>query len=536
MKQVLAIPYEMRNNIGYPLKYDSKYKVAYFEGEELPDFLKDFLPQIFSYDWHINNKLNKTKPVFSYKQIWKAKDHQKEACALMQAAYKKNFPGFLLADDVGLGKTISALIFALNNKDIKNILIVCPVAIMAHWRKTLINLGVNSNKDILIINYERLGKLFESEQPNKLTSTKIKGKQKRIARELAAPEYDLILWDESHKCKNVTSARTQLAEKLTAKANFCIWLSATAGQTPLELSYLKRLLAKKTKSTLSSMKEFEVWCKEQGLGVYKGAFGAWKWDGEQKDIDKIKEWLFQGDVPCGIRRRPQEIAGWKEFERNLYSISLDEKDFYAYQKSWADFKAEEIDKVKKKKVVKEKSNALVDSLRFRQKSSWIKIDSTVDFILDLLEKGKQVAVSVEFKETQFKIAEILCKKKINVAIINGSQNEKEKESNRIAFQKGECPVVLFTVVEGISLHQREYNDVPRILLIHDFRWSAIQMAQIEGRCHRDGQFSPCYWLYAEGTKDEDIGNILIKRVKNMKEMMGDDTSLLKEIMDVFLKQ
>ena len=37
-------------------------------------------------------------------------------------------------------------------------------------------------------------------------------------------------------------------------------------------------------------------------------------------------------------------------------ISLDEKDFYAYQKSWADFKAEEIDKVKKKKVVKEKSN------------------------------------------------------------------------------------------------------------------------------------------------------------------------------------
>lgn len=535
MKQVLVIPYEMRNNIGFPLKYDAKNKIIYFEGEILPELLKDFLPQIFSYEWHINNKINKRKTKYEYKAIWSPKEHQKKACELMFLAYNKNFPGFLLADDVGLGKTISALIFALNNKILNKILIVSPVAVMAHWRQTLINLGVNDKKEILIINYERLGKLFESENPAKLTSTKTKGKQKRIARELAAPQYDLILWDESHKCKNITSARTQLAEKLTAKSNFCIWLSATAGQTPLELSYLKRLLAKKTKSTLSSMKEFEIWCKEQGLGVYKGAFGAWKWDGEQKDINKIKEWLFEGDVPCGIRRRPQEIAGWKEFERNLYSISLDEKNFYAYQKNWSDFKTEEIDKVKKKRTVKEKSNALVDSLRFRQKSSWVKIDSTVDIILDLIEKGKQVAVSVEFKETQLKIAEILTKKKINVAIINGSQNEKEKEANRLSFQKGECPVILFTVVEGISLHQGEHNNISRILLIHDFRWSAIQMAQIEGRCHRDGQFSPCYWLYAEGTKDEDIGKILIQRVKNMKEMMGDDTSLLKEIMNVFLK-
>lgn len=535
MKQVLVIPYEMRNNLSYSLKYDTKYKVMLFEGEKLPDALNDFLPQMFSYEWHINNKINKIKPKFSYKSVWNAKDHQKEASILMQNAYKNNFPGFLLADDVGLGKTITALIFALNNKELNKILIVCPVAIMAHWRKTLINLGVSSNKEILIINYERLGKLFESENPNKLKSTKSKGKQKRIARELTAPEYDLILWDESHKCKNITSARTQLAEKLTSKSKFCIWLSATAGQTPLELSYLKRLLAKKTKSTLSSMKEFEEWCKEQGLGVYKGAFGAWKWDGQQEDIDKIKEWLFEGDVPCGVRRRPQEIAGWKEFERSLYSISLDEKSFFSYQKSWSEFKAEEIDKITKRKLVKEKSNALVDSLRFRQKSSWLKINSTVEFILELLEKGKQVAVSIEFKETQLKIAEILKAKKINVSIINGSQNEKEKEQNRISFQKGECSVVLFTVVEGISLHQGEYNNVPRILLIHDFRWSAIQMAQIEGRCHRDGQFSPCYWLYAEGTKDEHIGNILIQRVKNMKDMMGDDTSLLKEIMDVFLK-
>ena len=175
------------------------------------------------------------------------------------------------------------------------------------------------------------------------------------------------------------------------------------------------------------------------------------------------------------------------------------------------------------------------SIRFRQKSSWLRIDSTVNLIMDYLESNKQVAISVAFKETQYKIAEILKNKKINSSIINGDMSIDEKEKERLKFQKGENKVVIFTVEEGISLHQGEYNDVERILLIHDIRWSAIQMAQIEGRCHRDGKFSPCYWLYADGTKDLDIGNALVKRVKNMKNLMGDDVKLLEEIEDIFIK-
>ena len=53
------------------------------------------------------------------------------------------------------------------------------------------------------------------------------------------------------------------------------------------------------------------------------------------------------------------------------------------------------------------------SIRFRQKSSWLRIDSTVNLIMDYLESNKQVAISVAFKETQYKIAEILKNKKIN---------------------------------------------------------------------------------------------------------------------------
>ena len=67
------------------------------------------------------------------------------------------------------------------------------------------------------------------------------------------------------------------------------------------------------------------------------------------------------------------------------------------------------------------------------------------------------------------------------------------------------------------------------MLIHDLRWSAIQMSQIEGRTHRDGKFIQIYWLFFNETIEEDIAKIVLRRVINMKNMVGDDTKTLEEI-------
>lgn len=524
MQHVLIIPFEKKNDFK-GVKYNIQEKVYTYEcqdNETLPEILIPYKCKLFSLEWHIENKINKIKPKFNYPVIWKPKEHQSYASNLMKIAYEKKYPGFLLADDTGLGKTISTLDFVLNERSFKKILIVFPISVFAHWSLTLLNLGVSHNKNITLINYDKLPKLFQSEAPKKkLSSTRAKGKQKRIAREIPAPEFDVIIWDESHKCKNEKSAKSMLAEKLNAKANFLIWLSATAGQNPLELNYLRKLIAQQLKLKFNTPDLYIKWCKSFEETVL---------------IEKIKKVLFESKDICGLRRRPQEISGWKELERNLYPMYLDEEALEDYKKSWEEFKSELINERKYTgKTKNKKENILVKSIRFRQKSSWLRIDSTVNLIMDYLESNKQVAISVAFKETQYKIAEILKNKKINSSIINGDMSIDEKEKERLKFQKGENKVVIFTVEEGISLHQGEYNDVERILLIHDIRWSAIQMAQIEGRCHRDGKFSPCYWLYADGTKDLDIGNALVKRVKNMKNLMGDDVKLLEEIEDIFIK-
>ena len=89
--------------------------------------------------------------------------------------------------------------------------------------------------------------------------------------------------------------------------------------------------------------------------------------------------------------------------------------------------------------------------------------------------------------------------------------------------------MVFTVEEGISLHQGEHDDVPRSEVIHDLRWSAIQMAQIEGRCHRDGRYAPVYWTYADETIEERIAGIVCGRLESMKAMVGDDVETVREI-------
>ena len=61
------------------------------------------------------------------------------------------------------------------------------------------------------------------------------------------------------------------------------------------------------------------------------------------------------------------------------------------------------------------------------------------------------------------------------------------------------------------------------------RHSAIQLQQIEGRCHRDGKRAVIYYAYAEDTVEERIAGTVVGRMASMEGMAGDDTMLLDQI-------
>ncbi len=532
---VLDVPFAMRGvATACGARWDVESGVFVFAGEALPPALAPFAALPCSWELHVQRELEAegtgasrrppSKPRGTAAGAIVLRPHQEEAVRAITAARSARSAGFLLADDVGLGKTISAWRAVLDMPDAVRVLIVCPLAVVAHWRRTIEAMG-DGGKDVVILNYERLGKLFDvSPEARKRIRTK-----KGLARAGAAPELDVVVWDESHRCKNPTAARSKLAAKINARAGFCLWLSATAGQNPLDLSYLAPLLASATGARVSDLKEFEQWCIDQGLGVTRGAYGKWEWQGAAADCEKVRALLFDRSsrAPVGMRRRPEEIAGWPAIHRILTPIDLEAGARALYEQAWTAFRRE----MELAPRGRDPRSALAATLRLRQKSSLLRASGSVALARELLENGHQVAISVSFLETLGTLREELetGPSGVTCAAIHGAVPAGQREEERLRFQRGEARVVLFTVEEGISLHQGEHDDAPRSQIIHDLRWSALQMAQIEGRCHRDGRFAQVYWAYADGTIEERIAQLVARRIGSMKEMIGDDTETLREI-------
>ncbi len=525
----LDIPFELRGLASmHGARWEPDHGCYLYRGDALPDALVPYRSQPYSLERKVEEALNdEVLAPHVPRATITPRPHQRAAVAAISAAREAGYSGFLLADDVGLGKTISAWDAVLQMDDVCTVLITCPLAVVAHWRRTILAMG-DGGKQVVVLNYERLGKLFEL---TPAARAKVKSK-KGLARAGTATEFDVVIWDESHRLKNPAAARSKLAAKLTGAAGFTLWLSATAGQNPLELSYLAPLLARVTGGSASDLKAFEQWCLGQGLGVTRGAFGKWDWRGDPADCEKVRALLFDagsgtGNAPAaGLRRRPEDIAGWPELNRMLTPVELAGEARALYGEAWTTFRREmELDAKGKNP-----TSGLVATLRLRQKSSLLRVPGTIELVRELLDNGHQVAISVAFIETLTALQTAITNELgLTSATIHGALPAAEKERQRMRFQRGDDRVVLFTVEEGISLHEGEHNAAVRSHVIHDLRWSAIQMAQIEGRCHRDGRFAQVYWTYADDTLEERIAAIVCRRIQSMKGMVGDDIQTLREI-------
>lgn len=472
--------------------------------------------------------------------------HQRDAAEQIARAHRDGRPGFLLADEVGLGKTYSALAGIEALPGPKNVLILCPLAVVYHWRRSIDAIG--GQHRYCVINYDRAKKLLEipqSAQNAKRTRTK---NQRTANKGVPTVAWDVIIADESHLLKNPTAQRSAAVRQLQTgvrNGSFMIWCSATAGQNPVELSYLNRLIASLTGRKLGpGIEDYADWCRDLGIKVKK-SFGGLAWDPNPDDLERIRGILFDPANPGALRRRPGDIAGWPELERIAWPIELPLVDRDLYREAW-----EEVRQValkdretranggRPRRGVADPTNPLVALLRFRQKASALRIDNTVELTETLLENGKQVAVSVEFHDTLRALQARLEARKIAVSVIHGGQPVGEKEENRLRFQTGETPVILFTVKEGISLHAGERSSnataTQRITIVHDPRWDAISTAQIEGRTWRDGQHSSCYHTYAAGTVEEKVVATMLKKLEAMKTMLTDDPQEIAALLDTLL--
>ncbi len=145
----------------------------------------------------------------------------------------------LIADEVGLGKTIETgmLIRELIARgDAKRILIVTPAGLIENWRRELES-GFRMHFDVLGRDFQDHGSAAWERHAHVIASIDTLKQTRRLQRLLAAPSWDMVIFDEAHHLsrarngkKTVTTQNYKLAEALRNHTRDLVFLSATPHQ------------------------------------------------------------------------------------------------------------------------------------------------------------------------------------------------------------------------------------------------------------------------------------------------------------------
>lgn len=191
------------------------------------DPLTNFKLNIDAYRLHLKHKFDPVS-VVSIGKI-DPLPHQIEAFVKMMAMLRPSsgISGrirMLLADDVGLGKTIMVGLVMkelLLRKRIKRVLIICPSGLQIQWKEEL---KEKFNEDFTIIKGQIEGNPY-AENNQVIISVDI-GRNEEKTNLLLSSKWDLVIFDEAHKLKP-GNIRYKLAEEISTKTAHLILASAT---------------------------------------------------------------------------------------------------------------------------------------------------------------------------------------------------------------------------------------------------------------------------------------------------------------------
>lgn len=448
--------------------------------------------------------------------------------------------------------------FGVKNKG--KLLVVCPKSVIPQWQQTLHNYPISTALlRPMVINYQQLNKLLQTPASGRVAKKKSTKNRQTARNGVPTIDWDYIVFDESHYLKNYNKSAMSLAASNVAqlekkytkgKTPFVIFSTATPGSTPLNMSIMAGILA-----PLISQKDYAKNVTPAGWGdflmkenfaVSKSKSGySWisvpsmkqdlplsekrKYElrvqeikaQQRKDSQRIGKALIRSDSPF-VMRSPKDIQGWPEQQIIPFPIELTTKQYPIYMEAWTRFR----NWLRMTPAKSDPKGALVERLRYRQKSSLLKVDSVVDFIEDQINSDNQIYVSCEFMETIDRLSESLRKKGISCVEYSG-RNVADREKERIKFQKGHAKVIISSVVAGVSFHANEIlpdgtkaSSVPRITIILDIKDNNLDTEQSLGRAHRSGENSVAYLPYLKKTVDETVIESFINKQANMKSMVG----------------
>jgi len=440
----------------------------------------------------------------------------------------------LLADEVGLGKTIEAGLILkeyLLRGLVKRALILVPVSLLTQWREEL------SNKFMLRTTVAT-GPDDWGKGPLVIASID-SAKGARNRERVREQVFDILIVDEAHRLRNHKTVAWKFVHSLDVK--YMLLLTATPVQNDLrELFSLVTLLRPGTLGTYRSFrKQFMV------RGDRRLAKNTHSLSRLLTEV-MVRTSRSQAEVP--FTKRLVQNIGFRlsEEERGLYSAVSDlvrellGRDETNIERQWyftllvlqkeigsSSFAAlrtlERICANPLYRAARDRFSELCDMARS------IKYNSKCEGLLRLLEQRKEkMIVFTQFKSTLDYLRKVLEAAGASVAVFHGSLSASEKDEAISNFRRS-SQVLLSTEAGGEGRNLQFCRKV----INYDLPWNPMRIEQRIGRVHRLGQKQDIHVFNftTEDTVESYVLEILHKKISMFELVVGEMDLILGNLDD-----
>jgi len=437
-------------------------------------------------------------------------------------AYAMDRPSVLIADQMGLGKTIQAIGIINADANVRRVLIICPASLRLNWQREAekwlvraMTVGVVDTKagwvdsDVVVINYDILH---------------------RFRSEIDAVQWDLLVVDECHYCKNSRAKRTQMVlgkwdrdpakriEPIQARRR--VFLTGTPiTNRPIEIWPVAHAL---DPVTFNSMMGFA----KRYCGAYQGRYG-WDFSGAT-NLDELQEKLrssimvrrLKADVLTELpakRRQVIEVpangaAEQVRAEREAWDRHESEIDRLRAEVELAKASASE-DEYQKAvdRLCEGQAAAFGEMATLRHDTAMAKVPSVLAHLLDAVDASGKVVVFAHHKDVVRAIEEGLSQDGIRSVKLVGDTSMVERQAAVDAFQ-GDPNVRVFIgsiTAAGVGITLTASSHV----VFAELDWVPGNLTQAEDRCHRIGQRESVLvqHLVFDGSLDARMAKILVRK-------------------------
>lgn len=438
----------------------------------------------------------------------------------------------LVADAMGLGKTLQALGYLQLHPEIRPAVIVVPASLKLNWGKE-INKWMSDKKsyhiisgkygngktpkfpkaDIYVINYDILS--------SSTIDPKTKKKKITCRQDILDLEPKILIMDESHSIKSNDAQRTKACLNLAKQVPHVISLSGTPiVNRPAEM--YNSICAVEPKLFPSFFRYAQRYC-----GAKHNGFG-WDFNGasntkelhqiltENVMIRRLKSEVLK-ELPDKIRTViPMELDNQREYDRA-------EADLIAWLK--VNFGQKKADAAKK-------AEALTRIGELKRLAVRGKLDGCIDWIKEFLDSGQKLVV---FAVHKFVIDALMEEFKGIAVKVDGSVSGEQRQAAVDAFQTQDNITLFVGNIQaaGVGLTLTAASTTCFL----ELHWNPGTHDQAEDRVHRIGQEADsvnAYYLLAAGTMEEEIAELIDHKRQVLSQVLdgkdADEDSMFMELL------